>query len=309
MVVNVAAQSFDVKDSINAANDASKRTRTVTIVLVVASVIVFVGWYNSLDSSWMLQRIRIAYDPASPFVRKKLHSETDPASTSPDPKKEQQVEAFRKQFQDSLVKSYVDNTYFIKAPFFGIVLDVNDVGFIGGIALICILILLRFSLSREIKNLNFTFDEAITHKRLYDFYYELAMHQVFTIPHMRKEKRNRLLAIAPRIVCLLPAFVYSAGTAYDYYTIFKMGLFAWRENLFLIVFEAICFVAIWWLSLRCWERQSHINGIWDTFWPRVDGGKSRVILLEPELVDDFGDDESANAALREVLAGREPLTP
>jgi hypothetical protein len=304
MADHTDAQHFDVKDYINAANDASKRTRTVTIVLVVASVIVFVGWYNSLDSSWMLQRVRIAYDPASHFVGKKLHTESNPALTSPDKNNVIPEDAFRKQFQDALVKSYVDSTYFIKAPFFGIVLDVNDVGFIGGIALVCILVLLRFSLSREIKNLNFTFDEAVTHNHLYEFYYELAMHQVFTIPKMRKEKRNRLLAIAPRIVCLLPAVVYSLGTAYDYYTIFKMGLFAWSENLFLIVFEAICFIAIWWLSLRCWERQSHINGIWDKFWPRVDGGKSRVILLAPELVDAFGEDELANAALKEVSAGR-----
>lgn len=95
------------------------------------------------------------------------------------------------------------------------------------------------------------------------------MHQVFTIPQMRGETRNWLLLIAPRIVCLLPALVYSFGVGYDYYTISKVGLFAWRDNLFLIVFKAVCLIALWWLSIRCWERQSHINSIWDQFWSRL----------------------------------------
>jgi hypothetical protein len=278
---------MDFKPYIAAAHDAAKRTRTITIVLVVASVNVFVGFYNSLDSAWMLQRIRAAYQPIPTFTDKKLHAESEP---------------FRKDFQQSLVKSYVDSTYFIKAPFFGIVLDVNDVGFIGGIGLLCILVLLRFSLSREIKNLNFVFDESVAHNCEHESYYELAMLQVFTIPEMRREKRNRLLSIAPRIVCLLPAVVYSFGVGYDYYTIFWLKLFQWRENLFLIIFEAICLIALSWLSIRCWERLSHINGIWDQFWIRLTGAKSRVIRLEKELIDDFGTDELTNGALRGILA-------
>lgn len=295
---------MDFKAYIAAAHDAAKRTRTITIVLVVASVIVFVGFYNSLDSAWMLQRIRAAYDPASSFTDKKLHAESGSPVHSPDKNNQIPAEMFRKDFQASLVKSYVDSTYFIKAPFFGIVLDVNDVGFIGGLGLFCILVLLRFSLSREIKNLNFVFDESVTHNCEHESYYELAMLQVFTIPEMRGEKRNRLLSIAPRIVCLLPALVYLFGVAYDYYTIFWLRLFEWKDNLFLIVFEAICLIALSWLSIRCWERHSHINTIWDQFWLRLSGTKSKIIRLEKELIDDFGTDELTNAALKEVLAHR-----
>jgi len=299
---------MDFKPYIAAAHDAAKRTRTITIVLVVASVIVFVGFYNSLDSAWMLQRIRAAYDPQSHFTDKKLHAATNLNAQSQtneaaqNQNNETPAKSFRKDFQSSLVKAYVDSTYFIKAPFFGIVLDVNDVGFIGGIGLFCILVLLRFSLSREIKNLNFVVEESVTHDCEHESYYELAMLQVFTIPEMRGETRNRLLSIAPRIVCLLPALVYLFGVAYDYYTIFWLHLFEWKENLFLVVFEAICLIALSWLSIRCWERLSHINDIWDRFWSRLNGTKSRVIRLDNDLIEDFGTDNLANGALREVLA-------
>lgn len=202
------------------------------------------------------------------------------------------------------MKSYVDNTFFVKAPFFGIVFDINDVGLIGGISLICVLVMLRFSLSREIKNLNFAFKEAVAHGQLPDFYYELAMHQVLTIPEMRDEKRNRLLALAPQLVCLFPTFVYMLGISYDYITIFWMKLFDWRGNIILIVIEFLCFLAIASLSRRCRERLRHITGIWDDYWSHMGGAKSKVIVLDPELVNDFGDNASANKALKEFVRAK-----
>jgi hypothetical protein len=297
-----AVTSFNAKGYITAANEASKRTRTVMIVLVVATVIFLVGFYNSLDGAWMLQRIRAAYSPSSHYSDMKLHAGPEmhgsmPASPGP-------AEEFQKQFQEALVKAYVDNTFFVKAPFFGIVFDINDVGLIGGISLICVLVMLRFSLSREIKNLNFVFNEAVVHGQLPDFYYELSMHQVLTIPEMRGEKRNRKLELAPQIVCLFPAIVYMLGILYDYVTIFWMKLFDWRSNILLITFEFLFFIAIASLSRRCRERLRHINGIWDNYWLRMGGIRSRVILLEPELVKDFGEDELANKALKEFVRAK-----
>lgn len=82
----VAVSPFNAKGYINASNEASKRTRTVMIVLAVATVIFLVGFYNSRDSAWMLQRIRAAYSPSSPYSDMKLHASPEmhgPARTTP----------------------------------------------------------------------------------------------------------------------------------------------------------------------------------------------------------------------------------
>jgi hypothetical protein len=77
------------------------------------------------------------------------------------------------------------------------------------------------------------------------------------------------------------------------------------SNRKLLLRSCVSLIALWWLSVRCWERQSHINSIWDRFWSLLSSGKSRVILLEPELVTDFGNDQLVNKALKEIIQKRE----
>src|SRR5947209_3413915 len=72
----IPGPSFDIKDYIDAATDAAKRTRTVTIVLVVASVMVFIGFWNSAQWSWAHDRLKNAFDPDDPTI----YGTLDPAS-------------------------------------------------------------------------------------------------------------------------------------------------------------------------------------------------------------------------------------
>lgn len=249
----------------------------------------------------MLQRIRAAYDPQSGFINKKLSTNENPDFLKEGPNGKKPVDEFREEYQKSVVKSYVDNTYFIRAPFFGIAFDINDMGLIGGTSLIAVLVLLRFCLSREIRNLEFSFEEATQHEKLYQFYHALAMHQVFTVPSMRAIPTRKLLKVAPKLVYALPVAVYLFGAFYDYYTVFVLKLFSFRDNWTLLTLEAAFSVLILWLCWRCRNRQRDIDSLWAAYGPRAFGVRSRVFLLDPALVSFFEDDEAVNNALRESI--------
>jgi hypothetical protein len=307
----VISPSFDIDNYIEATSDASKRTRANTIVLVVASVLLFIGWYNSLLWSWPIDRVRRAFDPQDMSIYKGLDIKNRPLLNPELPKDGEQLvgyinkeglspaDMYRLQMQWAVARGYVENVRFVRVPFFGIAFDVNDLGMIGGIGLITILLLMRYSLSREIKNLKISFREAAQHDQLAHFYHALAMRQVFTVPRMKNENVNRTLAMAPKFICILPAIVFSLVVVYDYFTVFSSWpLFTFREVVLQLTVEAIWFVLIWLLSVKCWERHSHIDGIWNSNWKRINSLKSSIVLLDEDLVEEFGDDVTVNRALR-----------
>lgn len=308
---NSISPSFDIDNYIEATSDASKRTRANTIVLVVASVLLFIGWYNSLLWAWPIDRVRRAFDPQDLSIYRGLDIKNRPLLNPELPKDSEQLrgyinkegfsptDMYRLQMQWAVARGYVENVRFVRVPFFGIAFDVNDLGMIGGIGLITILLLMRYSLSREIKNLKFSFREAAQHNQLAHFYHALAMRMVFTVPQMKDESVNRTLAMAPKFICILPAIVFSLVVLYDYFTVFSSWpLFNFREVVLQLSVEAIWFVLIWLLSIKCWERHSHIDGIWDSNWKRINSLKSSIVLLDADLVEEFGDDVAVNRALR-----------
>src|SRR5206468_12598531 len=64
------------------------------------------------------------------------------------------------EFWAAVARTYVDNSWVIRVPFFGFSFDVNDLGLLGGIGFLTILVCLRFCLSRELNNLRLSFDVA-----------------------------------------------------------------------------------------------------------------------------------------------------
>jgi len=297
----VIGTDFDINYYVDASHDAAKRTRTVTIILVVASVLISIGWYNSLRWSWARDRVRQAYDLTDESISKILRPNNPPPGNDP------QAVSYRTQLQEATVNAYVENVRFIKVPFFGIAFDVNDLGTIGGLALITVLVLLRYSLSREIKNLNVSFEESVLHGRLCAFYHALAMRQLFTVPNMRGETRNRKLARLPELVSIVPAVIFTLGVAYDFYSTFILNVYKPENVAYTHVFESLWLMGIWGLSLKCLGRKRHINSIWDNYWGRMSREQTvapSVIMLDKDLVEEFGSDEDVNSALKELRAKR-----
>jgi hypothetical protein len=248
--------------------------------------------------SWARDRIKHAYDINDLSILRVLNPNSPPSGDDP------AAVAYREHLQEATVTAYVENIRFVRVPFFGIAFDVNDLGFIGGFGLVIVLVLMRYSLSREIKNLNVSFREAEHHKQLCGFYHALAMRQLFTVPHMKGETRNRKLAKLPEVVSLMPAFLFTLGVGYDWYSVVGLRMYSIHSVTFTLCAELVWLVLIWRLSLKCWERKRHINSIWDKYWRRIKGMKSSVVLLDNELVEEFGSDESVNKALRSLRATR-----
>ena len=93
-------------------------------------------------------------------------------------------------FLKDSVKAYVDNAYLIKVPFFGVVFDINDLGLIGSLSLIVILIMLRLNLRTFIVSLRIGFKaagKAHLHEEFYDI---LGTRQLFAFPPLEDPKQD-----------------------------------------------------------------------------------------------------------------------
>lgn len=288
---SIVGSTFEMKDYIDAATDAASRTRTVTIILVIATVLIGIGFWNSFTWSWSVDRVKAAYDTKYDDKFKLLYSEKHLEANS-------NKAEFEKNLQEQVVRAYIDNIRFIRIPFFGIAFDVNDLAPIGGLSLIIILLMLRFSLSREIKNLNVAFREAYYHNQLCHFYHMLAMRVVLTVPEMKGEKQNWWLFKASQIIYFFPLFVFFCGILYDYWSTFKLGLFTAEVALLTLGIGTLWFIVIIVLSWKCWERINHINKIWEENWKIIDCEKHSSVNLDDDLVEEFGNDEAVNKALR-----------
>ena len=261
----------ELRDFIDATIGSARRTRTLMTVLVVACVLAFAGFLNSLPSSWMLQRIQVAGDPASPYVVGKLGVET----TLDDPRYEA--------LHGALVRSWVDNAMSIDVPFFGVAFDINDLGLLGGISFVTILVLMRFSLRTEISSLRLAFKAAAQDaqgdkRQLERFYDLLAAQQVFTLPHIGVEpigwvaRRPWMLRVMPKLTCFLPLAVYSLVAVNDYQSQTIASAINPLHTRILLIYTGVIWVVVGVLSVWCYRRLAEIDRIWDEYWARIQAG-------------------------------------
>lgn len=268
----VPDNSLTLKEFLETATDATRRTRFTAIVMVVASVLLLVSVLNSWDYGWITLRLAALGDATSEYTLNKfpllcrcdrlvqdtresanycretlalkpevkkiywtfdkteeelaelkrqlegLESEArgiPPAAGAPqaveeiqarrresDRKikaKEEELKAAggRRQaicdeekkklstFHDTLLRGAAETKYMVRVPFFGVALDINDIGFMGGVSLCIILLLLRLSLRSQIVSLRIGFKAAIAAGREESFYDILASRQMFVFPLLK----------------------------------------------------------------------------------------------------------------------------
>jgi hypothetical protein len=215
---------------------------------------------------------------------------------------------FDEKQQIAMFRPFSENKYYVKLPFFGAAFDINDLGLFSGISLVIVLLLLRFSVSREIKNLKYGFKTAKANNFLKDFYYSLAARQIFTVPHMKDEHRNLWLVQSPKLIILLPFISYSYVVVYDWYSVFKEKVYSFEEVWTILIPEIPFLVLIILLSLKYYERQRHIDEIWERNWEELEYEKSAVVWLDEDLVEEFGTDKLTSKALKEYKKLRDRRT-
>jgi hypothetical protein len=66
------SEGIELKDHLETSTNAAQRVRTTTIILAVATVLLFAGYINSIDSSWIRARTVKLEDPQSVYTKRIL---------------------------------------------------------------------------------------------------------------------------------------------------------------------------------------------------------------------------------------------
>lgn len=282
----IRATRFDNNTYLEANIESSKRTRVVLLALVMTSVLALSGFLNSFKHGWASLRLQQIKNPKSDYTEKYLHADSTRQRNNHDDKKAKTsiMNADSSNTQKSLqtdslpqntyrsdqyrslyeafIHSYVENTFTIRVPFFGINFDVNDLGLLGGLAFSVILFLLRYSLARELDNLIFSFRMSENEKALQPFYHLLAMRQVLTIPPQTGNEDVKRLNFMPKMLLFFPLFVHTVVTLYDSHTMYIGFQISPAHSIFNFSFNLLFCLLILVLTLECLKVWKKIDQMW-----------------------------------------------
>ena len=199
----------EVSQYVAALRSSSDRARYVLYIIVTFVVLMFITTHNVGKDSWPRRRLDAYYQYAR-----------DDQKTMPPPKKIANGDAERlKALRAEYVKQFATRAVFAATPVPGISIDVNDLGLIGGITLLLLMIVLLACMEREHENLylalfkvrrlcenNKNHSNGASEANL--LYHALAMTQVLnTPPTLARWQRAKILN-AFRILFVGPAAVY-----------------------------------------------------------------------------------------------------
>jgi hypothetical protein len=290
-----------LKEHLKSLESAGSRTRTAVGVLVIACVLGFVGFLNSWKYGWMAQRARIvATDNTYAAWKLGLVTDSDtpllPSADSNNPAQStrqaknpgQSPKQAADHLSQSLIKEYAESGFKNSIPGFGTVVDVYDLGLVGGLGYTTILLLLFYSLNTELTALRLAFScaERISADTLKDFYGILATRQVLSIPKTMvvtdpnstpkrqfpsEDNRSfRWLRFLPKTLITFPIVVYFAIIIYDIET-FEYGWYVspghtMASAIYSVVFGAL----IVGLFMQCWRCLRDIDEIWDYWYKKIE---------------------------------------
>ncbi len=283
---------------VDAAKDSTNRTRHILVVMIIASILMFAAVWNSRFSGWGNTRLRLARATEDIVAY-------EPSKSNPDPKgwqrniKEGDREIYNKAFdqlQDSHRNHYqVQQLLFwdqqiraeqvgrIQVPVLGINLDVNDIGLLGGITLIVLLMWAYYSLWHHAYNLRVALDFADElgdkqrddkgiNRLLFHTYQNLAMSQVFTIPPRPEcirvpqdgQRLKGLLRKASKLLYALPLAVQAIVVWHDWATRHLGYGVSVRGTYIVLATGWGCLLAILFLTVMCFSLWRKINKKWQT---------------------------------------------
>jgi len=193
----------EIKLYLEATEASSTRVRQVMIVMITVTVIVFTAMWNASEwSSWGLLREKIFVNVEEWLkLSDDRHKEIEQKYNNKLANDEEKKEYLKYEIARNFVKNDPDISYedakniaekwqdfkinnisVLHLPFFGIVIDVNDVLIIGGFSIWVVFLWLRLSLWRHYSNLYSTFLQAKDKGLLEICFRYLSMQQVLSIP-------------------------------------------------------------------------------------------------------------------------------
>jgi len=265
-----------IRDHLQAAIESSARSRRILVLLIAASILVFVGFWNSRDASWITTHLRWAQEIESQFKRPPVGSLSKEQESVKKRAVAYQIENVEeaKHFHQHLLDLMADHVLYLRAPILGLAFDINDLGIFSGITFL-VLLWSRFSLWHEWNNLRLCFDESKPEDR-HDVYRYLQMRQLLTIPPplYQDERWERIfwdrLALG---LFLMPAIIYGIIVIYDILTAFSLP--AAEGKTVEIYCEVACLAFVISLSVLCVILLFDTDKTWRKFALDVRSGEPR----------------------------------
>lgn len=168
-----------------------------------------------------------------------------------------------RQYAQALDQARITNIVLLRTPLVGTIFDVDDLGLVGGFALMTLLLMFRFTLWREYNNLWVTFRQARTEHLEY-CYRSLAMQQVLTVPPALAGSRppQKPLGKVVRLLYFLPLFVQVVILLNDLGTIdLGIALNPWATGLSLSL-GALWLIFTCFLTMYCFQLSISIDKEW-----------------------------------------------
>lgn len=297
-----------IEHYLESAASASRRSRFIVIVLLTASVLAFMALWNSLPWSWNQVRLNnlediIFYWPLNSEVEKRLSENIDRrdelarfreiqalvegAGHHPETASRSEKEAFRWNTELQLyhLRSIrTERIVNVDIPIAGASFDINDLALFSGITFLPILLLLRYSLSRECQNLSL-FGEIAGSKLTWPVYNLLATRQFLTVPPLKNangldpelvdiasvrqkylsplgSRERAIWRIMPKFLVWIPVLITSAVVINDYAT-FDIGanlsMTRAKVSIFLSVALLVLLVGVAASAYQMWRR---IDRVW-----------------------------------------------
>lgn len=298
-----------LRNYIEAAGESSRRSRTFSVILITASILFFMAFWNSAEWSWNKHRMKIyedvikfwpldkedkdfkklhkndeslykRYKKAKKFAKEKFHYDHSIYKG-----KENDIENFRQivmlklsALQDIRSGGVIN----IEVPFFGTSFDINDLGIFSGITFFIILLMLGYSLSREHENIAFFTNEIDDIESKHYYYSMLATKQVLTVPpkELSQERFWKIWKIMPRILVWVPVIINFSIVFNDCITI-KIGENVSCFRAWLGVFlGGTFFIIVFLIAYRCNKIWKTIDKEWENMFKKVSGNNINSELKE-----------------------------
>ena len=279
---------------IEATKESTDRTRKILLIMIVASILIATACWNTRTSGWVNSRLAMA--KAVEDILVKQDSQPLPAgsptpstvlSIAPDQhtlyeKAEERIKHVgitSNQAKQGLLwaqKVRTEQLSQIQVPILGISFDVNDLGLLGGVTFIVMLMWVNYSLWHQSNNLKlaFSFARQLTPdgeypRWLYHAYQNLAMRQVLSIPPRpatvkAKNPGVRKLWIRKlsKSLYALPFAVQLAVVLHDWFTADLGTELNWWTTWTVLITGSLFLVFIGILTVTCLRRWKETFETW-----------------------------------------------
>ncbi len=255
-----------------------KRVRTTLLVSIIASIIAFISFYNTLSDGWIKSRVKHRLE-LKEWCSEIETLESGVVKFPNGSKRKEHLEAIYEDDEHCCdhVEDIAQNAVIqreqlisnVKIPWLGVAFDINDLSLLGGLAFTIIMLTLSYNLGLKYSNLHTAFKviEKIDDVEERSAYFDaIGMAQILATPNRSAKVSSPSILIAvPYILFSLPFLVQSVVFINDTITIVKVIESNMGFTLFSLVGGAIFWIILLSLTLSCIKLDKRTHELWSKF--------------------------------------------